>query len=410
MNQTALNRLYSHKQQQVLRYYHNNADFSILINDGAVRSGKTVVNNEIFIAELLRIRDHAKKHGIVDPIYILAGADLGAIKRNVLNPITQRYGFEFKLDKFNMFKLFDVIVWCTGHDDLGRLKPITGMTAYGAYINEGSLANRDVFDEITKRCSADIDFVAHVIVDTNPGGPQHWLKTEYLDRELESDGRIKRFHWTLHDNPFLSPAYKTNLIKTTPSGVIFHRKIDGLWAVAEGLVYQDITEENYIDELPNISRYFVGMDWGYEHYGSLTLWGESAADDNVYVLVKEITARHKGIDFWKQKAQWVLDNYGYGIPFYCDSARPDLIAEFRNVKCWCPPVDKSIEKGIECVAERKKANTLLIYRQGIDMYDKQQAEYVWDEKSGLPVKENDDVMDSERYAVYNHDKRKGRKK
>ncbi len=410
MNQAALNKLYSPKQQEVLRFYFTHTDYSILINDGAVRSGKTIVDNDIFLAELQRINSHAKRHRIVDPLYILAGADLGAIKRNVLNPMTQRYGFDFKLDKFNMFKLFGVVVWCVGHDDLGRLKSITGMTAYGAYINEGSLANRDVFDEITKRCSADHEFDAHIIVDSNPGGPQHWLKTDYIDKELESDGRIKRFHWSLYDNPFLSETYKTNLIKTTPSGVFFNRKIDGLWAVAEGIVYQDMSAENYIDKLPEISNYFVGMDWGYEHYGSLTLWGETAADDNIVVLIKERTAKHKGIDFWKAEAESILKRYGFGIPFYCDSARPDNIAEFRSVGCWCPPIDKSIEKGIECVAERKKARTLLIYRPGIELYDKQQAEYVWDEKTGLPVKVDDDVMDSERYAVYNNDKRKGRVK
>lgn len=28
--------------------------------------------------------------------------------------------------------------------------------------------------------------------------------------------------------------------------------------------------------------------------------------------------------------------------------------------------------------------------------------YVWDENKGLPVKKNDDVMDSVRYAIYTH--------
>lgn len=409
MNQKILDGIYSRKQQDVLRYHYTNS-YYMLINHGAVRTGKTIIDNDLFLDELQRIREHTRCKGIRDPLYIIAGASIGNIVRNILNPLTQKYGFNFALNKFNQFRLFGVLCCCVGHDDIGQLKPITGMTAYGAYINEGSLANRDVFDEITKRCSADDEFEAHIIVDSNPGGPQHWLKTDYIDKEAESNGKIKCFHWNLFDNPFLSQSYKDNLIATTPSGVFYNRKIDGLWATAEGIVYQDMSEKNYIDELPKMSNYFVGMDWGYEHYGSLTLWGETAADNNVYVLIKEISARHKGIDFWKKQAEWVLKKYGYGIPFYCDSARPDLIAEFRNSKCWCPPIDKSIEKGIECVAERKKARTLLIYRPGIDIYDKQQAEYVWDEKTGLPVKVNDDTMDSERYAVYNHDKRNGRKK
>lgn len=409
MKRKTLDGIYSAKQQDVLRYHYNHA-YYMLINHGAVRTGKTIINNDIFLDELQRIRRHAQSKGIIAPQYIIAGASIGNIVRNILNPLTQRYGFEFKLNKYNQFRLFGVVCCCVGHDDVGQLKPITGMTAYGAYINEGSLANREVFDEITKRCSADDGFEARIIVDSNPSGPQHWLKTDYIDKENESNGKIKCFHWNLFDNPFLSQSYKDNLVATTPSGVFYNRKIDGLWSTAEGAVYRDICNENYIDELPSISRYFVGMDWGYEHYGSMTIWGEAAENDNIYILIKEISARYKGIDFWKKQAEWALKSYGYGIPFYCDSARPDLITELRSVKCWCPPIDKSIEKGIECVAERKKARTLLIYRPGIDLYEKQEAEYVWDERTGLPVKVNDDVMDSERYAVYNHDKRKGRKK
>ncbi len=404
MNQQALDKLYSRKQQEVLRFHYTH-DYYMLINHGAVRTGKTIIDNDLCLDELQRISAHARRKGIRDPLYIIAGASIGNIVRNILNPLTQKYGFDFTLNKFNQFRLFGVLCCCVGHDDIGQLKPITGMTAYGAYINEGSLAHREVFDEITKRCSADDEFVAHIIVDSNPGGPQHWLKVDYIDKVAESNGKIKCFHWCLFDNPFLSKSYKDNLIATTPSGVFYNRKIDGLWATAEGIVYQDISSANYIDELPKISSYFVGVDWGYEHKGCLLLFGETAADNGVCVLIKEITAQHKGIDWWQNKATSVIKNYGYGIPFYCDSARPDNIQKFRDIGCWCPPIDKSIESGIECVAERKKARTLLIYRGGIDQYDKQQSEYVWDEKTGLPVKVNDDVMDAERYAVFNQDKR-----
>lgn len=408
MDKAAVDRLYSEKQQEVLRFHYTH-NYYMLINHGAVRTGKTVIDNDLFLDELQRVRAHVKTKGIRDPLYIIAGASIGNIVRNILNPLTQKYGFKFDLNKFNQFRLFGVLCCCVGHDDIGQLKPITGMTAYGAYINEGSLAHKEVFDEICKRCSADSEYAARIIVDSNPGGPQHWLKTDYIDKADRSEGRIKAFHWKIDDNPFLSREYVENLKATTPSGVFWNRKIDGLWATAEGVVYQDISEANYIDELPDMASYFVGVDWGYEHKGCLLIFGETAADRSKYVLIKEITSTHKSIDWWQSKARWVLDKYGYGIPFYCDSARPDNVQKFRDAGCWCPPIDKSIESGIECVAERKKARTLLIYRPGIDRYEKEQAEYVWDEKKGVPIKENDDVMDAERYAIFNHDKRTKRR-
>ena len=133
MKRKTLDGIYSAKQQDVLRYHYNHA-YYMLINHGAVRTGKTIINNDIFLDELQRITRHAQSKGIIAPQYIIAGASIGNIVRNILNPLTQRYGFEFKLNKYNQFRLFGVVCCCVGHDDVGQLKPITGMTAYGAII------------------------------------------------------------------------------------------------------------------------------------------------------------------------------------------------------------------------------------------------------------------------------------
>ena len=48
--------------------------------------------------------------------------------------------------------LFGVRVCCFGHSKINDLGRIRGMTSFGAYINEASLANQEVFDEIKSRC------------------------------------------------------------------------------------------------------------------------------------------------------------------------------------------------------------------------------------------------------------------
>ena len=148
-----LNKLYSPLQQDVLKFSINN-DFFMLINHGAKRSGKTVVDNDLFLLELKRVRREADKAGVPLPQYILAGADLSAIRRNVLNELTNKYNIEFKFDKSNRFQLFGVLVCCFGHSKINDLGRIRGMTAWGAYINEATVANEIVFDEIKSRCSA----------------------------------------------------------------------------------------------------------------------------------------------------------------------------------------------------------------------------------------------------------------
>lgn len=121
---STLNLLYTPKQQQVLKFYYNN-DFFMLINHGAKRTGKTVLDNDLFLQELIRVRRKADEDKVEEPQYILAAATLGSLERNVLSELTNKYGIEFKFDKFNRFKLFGVLVCCFGHStisDLARIR------------------------------------------------------------------------------------------------------------------------------------------------------------------------------------------------------------------------------------------------------------------------------------------------
>jgi hypothetical protein len=141
----AISSLYSPKQTEVLAFAFSH-DYYMLINHGAKRSGKTIVDNDIFLAELRRVRQIADAEHVKHPQYILAGADLASLQRNVLTEITNRYGITFKFDKANRFELFGVRVCCFGHSKINDLGRIRGMTAYGAYINEASVANEEVFN------------------------------------------------------------------------------------------------------------------------------------------------------------------------------------------------------------------------------------------------------------------------
>src|SRR5690625_5659520 len=85
-------------------------------------------------------------------MYIVTGATLGTIQNNVLNEIYNKYGLEFKFDKFNNFMLFGVYCIQVGHSTIAHLEKVRGMTSFGAYVNEASLAHEEVFDEIRSRC------------------------------------------------------------------------------------------------------------------------------------------------------------------------------------------------------------------------------------------------------------------
>jgi hypothetical protein len=63
---------------------------------------------------------------------------------------------------------------------------------------------------------------------------------------------------------------------------------------------------------------------------------------------------------------------------------------------------KKIMKGVEDVAKMIKANRLFVVRAAAKEFESEIFDYVWDEKKGVPVKENDHAMDTTRYAIHNH--------
>lgn len=398
-----LNRLYTPKQIEILKRT-NTEDFFILGLHGAKRTGKTVINNDIFLRELIRVRKIADNLKIKEPMYILAGVSSKTIQNNVLQEIYNRYQLDIKFDKHNSFTLFGVKVVQAFTGTIGGLGGIRGMTAFGAYVNEASLANEKVFKEIISRCSGD---GARIVFDTNPDNPEHWLKKEYIDSKSEN---IISYHFELDDNTFLSPRYIQNIKESTPSGMFYDRDIKGLWVTGEGVVYSDFdSNKHLINDVDNVEfeTYIAGVDWGYSHFGSIVVFGIDKL--NNWYLLEEHAKQFKEIDYWADVALDIKARYG-NINFYCDSARPEHVERFRRERIRAINADKSVLSGIEEVARLIKLGRFFVVSDKVKVFKKEIYNYVWDEKTGNPVKENDDVMDSMRYAIYSHMRLKARRK
>ena len=99
--------LYTPKQIEILKRVKEK-DFFILGLHGAKRTGKTVINNDIFLRELRRVRKIADALKIREPMYILAGVSSKTIQNNILQELYNRYELDIKFDKHNSFTLFEV--------------------------------------------------------------------------------------------------------------------------------------------------------------------------------------------------------------------------------------------------------------------------------------------------------------
>ena len=353
-----LNNIYTPKQIEILKACRN-TDWFMLINHGAKRSGKTQLDNDVFLQELIRVRGIANKLGIDTPQYILAGYSMGNIQDNILTELSNKYGFEFKFDRFNNFNLFGVKVVQTSHGNISGLGRIRGMTAFGAYINEASLANQEVFDEIKARCSGP---GARIIADTNPDHPEHWLLKDYIKSPAKG---ILSFHFALQDNTFLDQRYIKNIIETTPKGMFSDRGIKGLWVSGEGVVYPDFDQNVHVitpEQARGIifERVIAGVDWGWEHWGAIVVIGVKAGS---YYIIEEHAAQHKHINSWIAVAKDIIRRYG-NIPFYCDPARPEHVASFQEAGINAFLGNNRVLSGIEAV------DTLMTKRKFFIVYSK----------------------------------------
>lgn len=393
----ALTDVYSEKQIEVLNQTVNQ-DWFIALLHGAKRSGKTKINNDLFLFELRRVRKIADRENIKEPMYILAGVSSATIQKNVLQELYNMYNIDPKFDKHGNFKLFGVKVVQAYTGNISGVGAVRGMTAFGAYINEASLAKQEVFAEIVSRCSGTD---ARILADTNPDNPEHWLKKEYIDK---SSSNIRSFHFQLDDNVFLSERYRTNIKESTPSGMFYDRDIKGLWVSADGVVYQDFdASKHYIrsENLPSLSKFYCGVDWGYEHWGSIVVIGET--DDGTAFLIEEHAKQHEEIDYWVEIAKGIQERYGSRVPFYCDSARPEHVARFRREHIEAFDGEKARLSGVEAVAKRIKQDRLFVCRDKVSKFPGEIYQYVWDEKKGEPIKLFDDVLDALRYAIYTNE-------
>ena len=383
----AVSDLYTPKQLQVLDRIWND-DFFICGLHGAKRAGKTVVNNDAFISELIRVRRIADEQGVDEPMYILAGTSSTSIQNNVLQELYNKYEFEPKYDKHGSFVFKGVKVVQVYTGSISGLKRARGFTAYGAYINEASLANEQVFKEIISRCSGE---GARIVFDTNPDNPNHWLKQDYIDSD---DDMIIDFHFKLDDNTFLSERYKQSIKAATPSGKFYERDIEGRWTVAEGAIYADFDKNIHIVDSPpeNIVKYYAGVDFGFSHYGSIVIIGET--DDGVAYIVDGIAEQYKHIDWWIKQAKEYIAKYG-NIKFYCDTARPEHIADFKRNNIKAMHAKKEVIAGIEEVAKSFKENKLFYVKDTIPRFEDEIYQYRWKANSvkDEPIKEWDDVLD-----------------
>jgi len=235
--------------------FWKNADHRWNIKTGATRSGKTYQDYFLIPKRLLSV---SGKPGL----NVMLGNTRETLRRNIISPMREMYGADYisGIHTDNSVDMFGEKVFVLGADNANHVDKIRGASIKYCYGDEITTWNEEVFDMLKSRLDKPYSLFDGTC---NPAGPTHWLK-QFLD----SDADIFQQAYTIDDNPFLDPAFVSNLKKEYTGTVYYQRYILGLWVAAEGVVYKlfnDTPERYIVDDLPEgefIRSTCIGVDFG----------------------------------------------------------------------------------------------------------------------------------------------------
>jgi PBSX family phage terminase large subunit len=266
----------------------------------------------------------------------------------------------------------------------------------------------------------------------NPGPPNHFLN------QRMNDGLTRRLLSRHEDNPFLWNNATQDWTEAgrryigeldTLTGVRLARYRYGLWAAAEGTVYEDSWDRNrnVIDPFPIPKEWprYLWIDFGFTN-PFVCHWAAQDPDGRLFVyreiyMTKRLVEDHskdiRRVSRWGEK-----DGDPLPRAVICDHDAEDRATFERHTGLYTTPAQKNVSAGIQAMASRYKAagdgkSRLSYFRNCLVERDRALADkklptsvieepdsYVWDTRQGMkrgeqPMKENDHGMDTDRYGV-----------
>ena len=383
----------SDKQKKILAFPYSRYD--ALICDGAVRSGKTSIMMWAFVRWAME-NFSGQRFGV-------CGRTVDSCTKNIIVPFTamslakERYIIRWRRgDKVmevrrgavtNYFEVF-------GGKDEASYTLIQGRTLAGVLLDEVVLMPRSFVEQALTRCSVD---GAKLWFSCNPGSPQHWFYTEWIQRNKERNALYLHFEMT--DNPGLSEK-TLERYQNMFTGVFYDRYIRGLWVLAEGLVY-DFGEENIVDDVPESGEYYISCDYGTLNPFSAGLWcwdGKTATRIREYYYSGREEHRNKTDEEYYTELEKLVGELPVISVIVDPSAASFIEVIKRHGKFKVRKAVNDVLPGIATTARYLRSGALKIHRSCKDAI-REFGLYRWDEKSteDRPIKENDHAMDDTRY-------------
>lgn len=387
----------SAKQKKILAFPYSGYD--ALICDGAVRSGKTSIMMWAFVSWAME-HFNGQRFGV-------CGRTVDSCTKNIIVPFTamslarEKYLIRWRRGEkvmevrrgavTNYFEVF-------GGKDEASYTLIQGRTLAGVLLDEVVLMPRSFVEQALARCSVE---GAKLWFSCNPGSPQHWFYTEWIQRRAERNALY--LHFEMMDNPSLSQK-TLERYQSMFSGVFYDRYIRGLWVLADGLIYPMFDDSCIVDDVPNAGTYYISCDYGTLNPFSAGLWcwdGKIATRVREYYYSGRATQRSKTDEEYYTELAKLAGDLPIRSVIVDPSAASFIEVVRRHKQFFAQPAKNDVINGIRATARYLQDGTIKINRSCKDSI-REFGLYRWDDKASedKPIKENDHAMDEIRYFAY----------
>lgn len=424
---------FSRKQKQILTWWLPDSpvkDYDGIIADGAIRSGKTVCMSLSFVFWAMESFNGQN--------FAMCGKTIGSFRRNVLfwlklmlksrgyKVVDHRADNLVEISRKGVTNYFYIF----GGKDERSQDLIQGITLAGVFCDEVALMPESFVNQATGRCSVD---GSKYWFNCNPDGPYHWFKVNWIDKAIgylgkekvkqlkeEADQKGEKLdlkkllyvHFTMDDNLSLSEEIKARY-RSMYSGVFFKRYILGLWAMAEGIIYDMFDADKHVVDVAKLERegkitwtgdYYVSCDYGTQNATVFLLWRKAENGKWYCILEYYYSGRDKGAQKTDAEFSTDLKTWLAGIvPRYIvlDPAAASFKAQLKKDGFKVKGANNDVLDGIRFVATLLNQGSFFIDKS-CENTIKEFASYIWDAKAAdrgedKPVKEHDHALDAIRY-------------
>jgi phage terminase large subunit len=375
-------------------FYCKNHEY---IADGPSESGKTLA--ACWKMHILALKYPGLNGAIIRKTQkSLYGSVLQTWERVINGAPVETYGGE-KPEKYNYQN--GSVIWVGGMDNSDK---ILSSERDFFYVNQAEELALDDWEKLTTRTTGRGAVMPYTMTfgDCNPGGSRHWI------RERAQAGKLKLIHTTHKDNPTLYTSdgvlteHGRRAMETLDalSGVRRKRLYEGIWATAEGAVYDMFDVAVHVKERAEVEfvQWGLAMDAGYTHPAVILLIGIDS--DGRWHVAREFYERGKlQEDVVKVAKEWYLEKSCSTVAV--DEAAAGLIADLRNNGIPARGGKGKVFGGITSVQDKLKLqgdglSRLSISSSCVNVINEFES-YVWKPEKDEPIKENDHAMDAIRY-------------